>query len=268
LSSTIDESRRVIARGASPERVMLMMRAIKAELEVFQGRPLSFEQLASYTGQAASTVFDKLYRTHQPQVESLVRLLERLPQESRRRLVESVCRCYPTFCHPRIAHDPVQVSNLKSLLRQRTGFTVLQGASAGDRTFVFTAIGHENDRLRPERRIVCGVDVGRADWFVEVADLTYTGNILAKDQLVKALRQAWTELPEMADGLLLLNGVWGHLPGLREEILERAMNCHVVVADGPSFECGQLGHRRPRPLHRVDIFTEPDARLRLKICAA
>jgi len=112
--------------------VLLMMRAIKAELEAFQGRTLSFEQLASYTGEAASTAFDKLHRTHQPQVESLIRLLERLPQESRRRLVERVCRCYPTFCHPRIAHDPVQVSDLKSLLGQRTGFTMLQGASAGD----------------------------------------------------------------------------------------------------------------------------------------
>ena len=245
-----------------------MMRAIKAELEAFQGRTLSFEQLASYTGEAASTAFDKLHRTRQPQVESLIRLLERLPQESRRRLVERVCRCYPTFCHPRIAHDPVQVSDLKSLLGQRTGFTMLQGASAGDRTFVFTAIGHENDRLGPERRIVCGVDVSRADWFVEVADLTYTGNILAKDQLVKAIRQAWTELPEVADGLMLLNGVWGNMPGLREEILKRALNCHVVVADEPRSERGQFGNRVPRPLHMIEIFTEPDARIRMKICTA
>jgi hypothetical protein len=261
-------NQRIVLQGARPERVLLLMRTIKAELEGFQGRTLSFEELASYTGEAASTLFDKLHRPHQPQVESVIRLLERLPEENRSRLLESVCRCYPTLCHPRIAHDPVQVSNMKSLLRQRTGFTVLQGRAAGDRAFVFTALGHENDRFGPERRTVGGIDIGRPDWFVEVTGLTYTGDILAKDQLAEAIRQAWTELSAVDDCLVLLNGVWSQVPDLRQQIIQRATNCHVVVADESRLGREEFGARLPCPLNVVHIVTEPDTRIRLKIYPA
>ncbi len=78
-----------------PDRVRSLMHAIKRELETFQGREILIDELADYAGQARSSVFDKLQRSDQPQVEALLGWLERLPETTRNRLLSSACRCYP-----------------------------------------------------------------------------------------------------------------------------------------------------------------------------
>jgi len=109
-----------------PDRVRSLMRAIKGALEAVQGREISYEDLASYAGQATSSVFDKLQRTQQPQVEALLGWIERLPETTRNHLINSACRCCPTLDHPRLNHDIAQVSRLKTILHQANGLTVVQ----------------------------------------------------------------------------------------------------------------------------------------------
>ena len=129
--------------------------------------------MASYAGQATSSIFDKLHRTEQPQVEAILAWIERVPEATRNKLLNSACRCYPTLDSSRLNHDPAQVSRLKTLLRHAGELTVVQGGSEGLRTFVVTPLGHARGMLEPERRQVCGIDIHEPDWFVPVDGVTH-----------------------------------------------------------------------------------------------
>lgn len=101
-----------------PDRVRTLMRAIKGEMEGFEGRAIQYDELAHYGGQSISSVFDKLQRTAQPQIEALLGWLERLPEAIRNRLITEACRSFPTLRSHRLSFDPTQVSHLNRLIRE------------------------------------------------------------------------------------------------------------------------------------------------------
>jgi hypothetical protein len=142
-----------------PNRVRKLRRAIKGELDAFQGRVIPYKDLAIYASQAKCSVFDKFQKDQQPQVEALLGWLERLPETTRNRLINSACRAYLTIENARLAHDPTQVSNLRVLLPQTNGLTIISGGDGGLRTFVTTALGHSHGRLQAETPNVFGLDV-------------------------------------------------------------------------------------------------------------
>lgn len=248
-----------------PDRVRLLMRTIKGELDAFQGREISYEELARYAGQARSSVFDKLQRTDQPQVEALLGWIERLPEPTRNRLINSACRCYPTLDNPRLSHDPAQVSRLRTLLHQSNGLTVIQGGNDGLRTFLVTALGHTCCLLEPERRRVCGIDVHEPDWFVPVEDVIYLHNLLDPYRLRECLCRAWPGITEMKSRLTLLNGIWSIAQEADAEIIQLAARRHLVVADGFRFGLEELARRGIAPIHVLSVTEEKEGRMRVQV---
>lgn len=248
-----------------PDRVRPLMRAIKGELEALQGREIPYEELAAYAGQARSSVFDKLQRTEQPQVEALFRWIERLPESVRIRLINSACRCYPTLDSPRLIHDPAQVSYLKTLLRQANGLTVVQGGNEGLRTFLVTALGHTCTMLEPERRRVCGIDAHEPDWFVPVEDVMYLHNMLDPVRLRESVRKAWPIIAEMRSRLTILNGVWLAVRELGEEMNQLALRRHLLMADETRFRPEDLIQRRITPVHLLTVLEERENRIRMTV---
>lgn len=241
------------------------MRAIKGELEALQGREIPYEELAAYAGQSRSSVFDKLQRAEQPQVEALLRWIERLPESVRMRLVNSACRCYPTLESPRLNHDPAQVSHLKTLLRQSNGLTILQGGNDGLRTFLVTAMAHTCTILEPERRRVCGIDAHEPDWFVPVEDVLYLHNLLDHVRLRERVRSAWPVIAEMRSRLTILNSVWQGIRERREEMSQLALRRHLILADETRFSPEDVMRWRITPTHLLMLMEEKETRIRVTV---
>lgn len=213
-----------------PNRVRKLLRDTRLELELFQGRPITFGELARYSGQAASTVFEKLHSFHHPQIEGLLCWLERLPDAARSRLLNEACRSFPSLAHPRLSHDPAQISRLNSLLQQCAGLTLISGANEGLRTFLITALGHTS-RMRESGRGVTGLDRNLPDWFVPVEGVLYL-NVLLKTQAARPnILRAWSELETIARPIVLVNGILSLAPTLSTRVWQLARQCNVFVAD-------------------------------------
>ena len=80
-----------------------------------------FERLGLILGE--STTVGHYWFTSLPHdhVIGFLSLLERLPEPKRSDLLKEFCRELPTIDHPRLAHDPLAVSKLESLLRLKRG---------------------------------------------------------------------------------------------------------------------------------------------------
>jgi len=231
-----------------------------------QGRRIPLDELGEYASQAASTVFEKFERTNQPQVEALLGLLERLPEPTRCRLINEACRCFPTLDHPRIGYEPAQVSHLKSLLRQRNGFTLIEGGTDGIRTFVLTALGHTSMLLESGHVPVCGLDTHLPDWFVPVPGVDYAANLLHPERLRAWVNTRWPAIRAAKAKLVLLNGVWDSVPELHSEIAGLGQRCHVVVVNGVRPE--KLLCWPTVPHHLLRLSVEQDQTIRVVVQAA
>ena len=267
MKSKISFAHRAAVTGADyqPDRARPLMRAIKGELELLRGRAVSYEELGGYVGQAGSTVFDKFQKSHQPQVECLLGWLERLTEATRHRLLSSACRTFPSLESPRLNHDPLQASNLKALLRQRNGFSLIQGGSESSRTFLITALGHECGMLSAASRGVCGIDVHEPDWFVPVGGVVYLNNLMDPTSVRECVHRHWPPIASAKRRLIVLNGIWAATQGLHGEIVELAAESHVLVADDFPTRQDDLARRAPRPSHVLTVTEERDARIRVAI---
>jgi len=227
--------------GAGLQRGTLLLRRLRAAIEGIAGHALTYEELSALTGEPKSTLGNWINGDGQPSPETLLRLLEMLPTSLRNQILEepAVSRSYPTLEHPRLAHDPVKVSCLKTIISQTKGITLVQGERETPVTFLLTALGHSARILAANRREVLGLDSHAPDWFVPVAGVTYFENVLQLPQLRTAFEKAWPRMRACQGGLLILNGGWAQLPGVHEKIRDCARSCHVVVSD-------QLRSRSPQ----------------------
>jgi hypothetical protein len=248
-----------------PDRAMQLMRGIKAELDKANGGPLAFEKLGRYTGESASTAFDRLHRKSQPQVEALLSLLERIQEPARYRLLTQIFRSLPSLADPRLAHDQTQVSYLRDIIRQTSGFTVIQGGNSGLRTLALSAFGHE------ARFPVQGLDVHQPDWFVPVEGVHYFNNERHPEALRELCRKAWPTItkrrrPTKAR-MFLFNGVWLPCTELHERIIKLAAVAHCIIADELQFRPETLPAGTPHPVHILTVYPERNDRLRVQIQA-
>lgn len=240
-----------------------MMRSVKAELE--KNRTITYELLGRYTNQSASAALEKFHRPHQPQVEGLISLLERLPAQVRHQLLDKACRCFPTLSHPRLAHDPVQVSQLRTLLGQTCGYTLIQGANAGARTFVISALGHQMHMAESGGHSVSGVDVHQPDWFVPVDGVLYLNNAFGSKLVRQAVIAAWNRIQTENTSLVLLNGIWGERNSIWQGVFATAKKSHVVAADESALELPQLAGKVPEPIHLVKVSADSNDRIKVVI---
>jgi hypothetical protein len=236
-----------------PERIRRLMWQLKAEIEGVIGATISYALLGQYSGLATGTVFNSFHRYDQKQVEGFIRLLEQLPAEARHRLIDTVCRCRPAPDHPKLAHDPVQVSQLKGLAQKHSGLTIIQGANAGLRTFVITALGHATNLP------VVGIDAHEPDWFVPVLGVEYL-NYASNERI----HEIWKALKPAPFSVVALNGVWGRIPGGAAEARKWSAHSHVIVADDLRQRSENFAEFSP-PRHLVQLSLDQADRLQLAI---
>ena len=237
-----------LARGRT------LLRDTKLALEQFQHREISFEELGRYAGQAGSTVFDKLLKPDHPQIEGLIGWLEHLPEEVRAGLVNRVLRTLPNLEHRRLAHDPVQVTALKSLLRQHVSLTLIVAPNEGLTTWLITALGHGSQMLGADHRLVTGVDRHVTDWFVPVDGVNYLETPLTQCPAPASIAEAWRKSIQSGHGVVLLNGVVSLATSLRKEVLAMAGARNVFVADHDSATRDWFA-RHASPAHQLRKLT-------------
>jgi hypothetical protein len=233
-------------------RITKLLLDLKATLGQALGQSLSYDDWAQIAGRPGNTIANWCSGGPAHQLEVLLASMERLTPEERHRLLDHACRDYPTLGHPKLAHDFVACSRLATLLRQPSGLTFIQGPEHM-RTFLLSALGHSGGALDPQRAPVTGVDIHRPDHFVPVIGLSYLNNLLRASDIEREFKRIWPALGAANARLILLNGIWQHVPALQSEILDAVRESHLVIADALTLKPAGLTRYAPTPVHVVTV---------------
>jgi hypothetical protein len=213
----------------------------------------TFGRIAQILGVKANKVhfwFTAYRHTH---VIAFLSLLERLPERKRVDLLNVLCRELPSLDSPRLAHDPLGISNLENLLRLVNGLTLIRGGTEFQRTFVLTALGHSFPRINGPRASVCGLDLHEPKNWVPLEGMVYFKELLPPARVRELMAQVWPRILSSGAPLVLLNSVWSAGPAFHVDILRLANEHHVVVADSKIPEPLDIRGRNGAPVHVVTL---------------
>jgi hypothetical protein len=224
----------------SSERASKLLLALWSVVQTHEVRRISQREICRYLGISPGTWInwttdsDLLH-----QVEALLQLLERIPEEVRYPVLERFMRVRPVINSSRLAHDPLAISQLLDLLVKPTGLTFIQGSNDAARTFVFNAWAHAfSQRLSFRPNQLSGIDVHPLDWLVPVDGIHYLTTPWPGDRASAEINKTW---PLVGKGQCrMFNGLWRRLPERHAEMHSWARNCHVVIADETNYSPAQL----------------------------
>ena len=205
-------------------------------LRVIEHRKLDQKTVAQYCGLSDTTFSNwTAGATDLSQIESLLRLMERLPESARLDFFALFLRRCPTLDSPELAHDPIAVRELYSLLHQRCGLTFIQAEKRDFlRSFTLTAIGHAASRIGSAVRPIAGLDQHQEAAFVPIPGVTYLGHM---SDPAKRQRRVRGLCPLTQSGsLVLINGLWLEFPNLQQQLIAAAETRHIVIADNTQFD--------------------------------
>ncbi len=244
----------VIQPPAFPLAGNKLLERAGAAVGASRGYPLRNVELARLMGRSESTTSFWLGVYPHPHLVAYFCLLEQLSPTERHRVVDDACRDLPTLDHPRLRHNPITVTALKTLLSQPSGLTLITGGTAHQRTFLLTAFGHSFRRADRLHRGPVGIDLHQPDWFVPVESLTYiSATKHPPAELVHTVGAVWSTLRSSASPLVLLNDVWAAAPRLHNELLTLAVTRHVISADQDVLSGRDLALDRVQPIHVLAV---------------
>jgi hypothetical protein len=233
-----------------PERIVRLLVGIKSIISMAEARTVSIEDLEELTGRPAGTIGSWLEGGRMHQLEFLFALLERLPLGLRHELVDAACRAHPTLHNPKLAHDPVAVSRLEALLKQRTGFTAVHGGPEHARAYLLSALGNSTRWANFGQQAVVGLDFQTLAPWAPVPGVTHLSPHADNRQ---QFQHAWSKIKQAEDGsLILLGGVWSRFPSVHSEVGALAARCHIIVAD-EMLKPEDLARRVPGPVHILAV---------------
>jgi len=119
-----------------PIPVNELITKIKGELK------LTYTAMAAISGPGYTTLQNWAEGSSADQIEALVRLLARIPEIPRHRILDSVFPVMPSLAHRYIARDRMLAAYLRDLLRNESGLTLMFGESDYQRSFLATALAH------------------------------------------------------------------------------------------------------------------------------
>jgi hypothetical protein len=214
---------------AANEVIRLLKRSID-RVERPPGRELELKEFGQLIGAPRSTIHDWYHGELPKPMKYFLCAMERLPEPHRINVLRQLCRDRPSLDHPRIAHDQHAQHLLKSLIPQINGLTFVIGPHDELRSFVITAIG--NSAIRSlSLEDVAGFDVHSPDRFVPVPAVLYFRKPENTSQTKSLIEELWPAIESSPAKMVLLNGVWVLVPGLRHKIQALARRTHVIVAD-------------------------------------
>jgi hypothetical protein len=228
-------------------RDTLLLRRLQSTLLGHGGKAPTYMEMEEWTGVAKGTIKDWFNNQGRPTVEFLISLMERIPREECRRIIQSVFRCLPSLADPRLKCDQTVISQLKTIASQNCGVTFIYGGTAEARTFLVSALGNASLACNERPFWVAGFDIHKPDWFVPVPGVRYLCNLFQADSLRKAIRQEWPEFRLGKAHLIILNGVCSAVPEMQKEIMALAVRVPVMVADAtiPRQSRRQRNHAVP-----------------------
>ena len=211
-------------------------------LQSIEHRRLDQKAIAQYCGLTETTFSNwTAGATELTQIEALLRLLERLPETARSDFLTSFLRVCPTLDSPALAHDPIAVHGLRSLLYEKQGLTFIQAERDFLRSFVLGALGQSATRSGSALRLVAGLDVNGEDAFVPVPGVVYFRHPSNSSEIQGLIRAHW---PLAQTGhLVLINGLWCEFPNFQQQLLAAAETRHVAIADDTHFDPHTLRRR-------------------------
>jgi hypothetical protein len=220
-----------VGRGpAFPRTGSEVIRGLKAALdrvECVQGGSLTQKRFAELIGMPASTINDWYNSRLVGQIKGFLCGLERLNEQERSNLLRQFCRDCFRLQDPRLGHDVKSLNTLTELVREPAGLTFITGPSDTARTFLITAMGNS---AGAEIR-ACGLDAHRPDKFVPVSGVLYFRRSCSPVELQAIVRGVWPLVANSDAQLLILNGIWNHVPEIRTKIAELAKSQNILIAD-------------------------------------
>jgi len=202
--------------------------ALRSKIERQRKVPLGYEELGQMMGRPKSTAHFWFSVYGHPHLIGFMNLLERLPVQERLTFLNSYCRAYPTLTHPRIVGD---IKEMETLLSEKTGITVIIGATERARTFVVNAFGHSFQSQYGGTSGAAGIDLHCPKDFVPVATVHYLDENLDAGRIFELVLSIWPKILTFKANLRLFNNVWSRVPHTRNDILRLATAKHVILAD-------------------------------------
>lgn len=224
---------RADGNGSGLRRSCLLIRRLRALIEGEWQQTLTFEDLSRLTNQPKSTLCNWFNGEGEPSSETLLRLLELVPEAKRYAALGKppFGRTCPQIDHPTLAHDPVATSYLRTIMSEVKGLTFVEGEKDALVTFVATALGrHVTLDSRCPREVI-GIDLHAPDWFVPVPGLVYLNNRLKPEHVRKALDEIWPAIESSDGAVVMFNGIRSCVPKLLETVSKLTSRCHVIIAD-------------------------------------
>lgn len=248
------------------DRVVKLLKCGWSAIEVCECRDISQDELSAILGISAATLINwTTHSTKLTQIEALLRILERVPASIREQLFGKVLRCFPSIESSQFANMPAVVSRLRSLVKQRTGLTIIQGDESS-RTFAFTALGHSILQAKPGPCDVRGIDVHAPDWFVPVPGIAYLPAHASRTRLRDEINSAWPRAD--CGGRFMLNGILSLVPERQRQLLTLMQTHHVIIADeldwqtpGLFKECREMNV----PIHIVEVAAANSRRISIDV---
>lgn len=229
---SLNETQEVIIPPAYPTPGYFVFQKFKSLLAADQKRPsIPLHRLMKMTGLPLGTCHGWFSTDELQQVQALLCLMERLPEEEWSKALRPFLRDFPTIEHPRLAHDRETVQMLERLLSVRLGLTLIRGGTYEDRTFVLTALGHSFSAVDGLHRLPAGLDVHTPKSFVPIETITYFKESLSRQRLSDLVHEKWRQLRQSDAPFLLFNGILSIDSELSSEISSLACSRHIVVTD-------------------------------------
>ena len=233
-----------------PERVVRLLVGIKSTISFAESRVVGFEDLEQLSGRPAGTIGSWFEGARMNQLEFLFSLLERVPPGLRHGLLDAIYRMQPTLKDPKLAHDPVALTRLETLLMQRAGFTVIHGGPRHARSFLLNALGNSTREINCGQQSVVGVELQHVSVWAPVPGIIH---LSPHAEIRQQFERAWAKIKQADDGsLIMLGHIWNRVSHLHTEIEQLAQRCHVLVAD-EFLKPEDLVRRIPGPVHKISV---------------
>jgi hypothetical protein len=193
-----------------------------------EGHQLGFAELGRLMGQSKSTVHFWFSSYRHPHLIAFMSLLERLSPAQRQAFIEAHCRVLPLLSDGSFVGE---IAKLRDLLAKSAGLTVISGYSDKARMSVSTAFGNSWRRLHRKEGGPVGIDIHRPKDFVPSENMRCIDETLDQTQIRELVLSAWPKLATSRTQLLLANGLWSSVPGIRNDLLLLARYKHVVLVE-------------------------------------
>jgi hypothetical protein len=216
----------ILAAPAQPFTGIDLYGDLRGRLSAAAGRPVRLRELAQIMGRSKSTTHFWFSEYRHPQVLGLIALLERLSPEDRESFLASYCRQFPTLADENLSGA---TDELKKLLHQKTGLTLITGSTDAARLFVMTGFAHSQSSLTGLRPT--GIDIHRPKTWVPIIGVRYIDEKLAAGKIRALVASVWPRILTSGAELGLFNGLLPIVPETLDDLLRMAAKRHVILAE-------------------------------------